>query len=59
MTNYLNGKLFLEDVSFESIAEKHGTPCYVYSQEHIIKEFNDSFIGIPNLLVLRPVEIYG
>ena len=59
MTNYLNGKLFLEDVSFESIAEKHGTPCYVYSQEHIIKEFNDyqaAFVNYPNTTICFSVK---
>ena len=39
MTNYINGKLFVEDVSFQALAENYGTPCYIYSYEYLINEF--------------------
>jgi len=44
--NYKEGKLFAEDVSLESIAEEHGTPCYVYSRATLERHwhaFNDAF----------------
>ena len=44
--NYKEGKLFAEDVSLESIAKEHGTPCYVYSRATLERHwhaFNDAF----------------
>ena len=32
MLSYRNGRLFLENVSFESLAKRFGTPLYVYSR---------------------------
>ena len=44
--NYKEGKLFVEDVSLESIAKEQGTPCYVYSRATLERHwhaFNDAF----------------
>ena len=44
--NYKNGQLFAEDVPLASIAEEHGTPCYVYSRatlERHYRAFDDAF----------------
>lgn len=30
--DYRNGRLFAEDVELTTLAERHGTPCYVYSR---------------------------
>ena len=37
--SYRNGVLHAEDVSLESVAEKYGTPCYVYSKAALISAF--------------------
>jgi len=37
--SYKNGELFCEDVSLQSLAEKHGTPLYVYSGGTITDHF--------------------
>ena len=36
---YRNKQLFCEDVSLKDIAQKCGTPCYVYSKNAILKNF--------------------
>lgn len=36
---YRNGKLYCEGVSIQSLAEKHGTPLYIYSQETLAGHF--------------------
>ncbi len=44
--NYKEGKLLAEDVSLESVAKEHGTPCYVYSRATLERHwhaFNDAF----------------
>jgi diaminopimelate decarboxylase len=49
--HYQNNELFIEDISLTSIAEKYGTPCYVYSRASIEKKwhlFNDSFGTTPH-----------
>jgi diaminopimelate decarboxylase len=46
--NYLRGELRAEDVSVEEIAEKHGTPVYVYSGRTILEHYRklrDAFAG--------------
>ena len=51
--NYKNGQLFAEDVTLESIAEKHGTPCYVYSRatlERHYRAFDDAFGDHPHMI---------
>lgn len=37
--SYKNGELFCENASLQSLAEKHGTPLYVYSGGTIIDHF--------------------
>jgi diaminopimelate decarboxylase len=37
--HYQKGKLFCEDVSVQSLAEKFGTPLYVYSQQTLADHF--------------------
>ena len=41
MLNMQDNKLFIEEVSFEELAEKFGTPCYVYSKSSLVNEFLD------------------
>ncbi len=44
--NYKENDLYAEDVSLESIAKQHGTPCYVYSRATLERHwnaFNDAF----------------
>jgi len=51
--NYKNGQLFAEDVTLASIAEKYGTPCYVYSRatlERHYRAFDDAFGEQPHLV---------
>ena len=37
--HYRNGKLFCEGMSVQALAEKHGTPLYIYSQEDAGRPF--------------------
>jgi len=44
--DYRNGELFVEEVSLQRIAEKFGTPCYVYSQSvltNAYRQFDAAF----------------
>jgi diaminopimelate decarboxylase len=46
--NYLRGELRVEDVPVQEIAEKHGTPVYIYSARTILEHFRklrDAFAG--------------
>ncbi len=46
---YKNNKLYCEDVPVSEIAEKFGTPTYIYSKNYFINrynEFNQAFEGI-------------
>jgi diaminopimelate decarboxylase len=36
---YVNGKLYCENVSIESLAKKFGTPLYIYSQRTLTQHF--------------------
>lgn len=38
---YRNNQLFIEDVPVENLAKEFGTPLYVYSKNHFIKQFQD------------------
>ncbi|MDF2446571.1 MAG: diaminopimelate decarboxylase [Moraxellaceae bacterium] len=49
--NYCNGELCAEEVSLASIAQRFGTPTYVYSRatlERHFRAFDDAFAGIPH-----------
>ncbi|RLA18650.1 MAG: diaminopimelate decarboxylase, partial [Gammaproteobacteria bacterium] len=50
---YRSEQLFAEDCSLTSVAEQHGTPCYVYSRSTLEKHwhaFNDGFGDRPHLI---------
>jgi len=50
--HYEGAELYCENVPLLKVAEKAGTPCYVYSHatlEHHFKVFNDAFEGMPHL----------
>ena len=36
---YRNGELFAEDVAVSALADRYGTPLYVYSRAHIEQRF--------------------
>ncbi len=51
--NYRNDRLYAEDVPVASIAERYGTPCYVYSRatiERHVRAFDAAFGDHPHLL---------
>ena len=51
--NYRNGELFAEGVALTAIAERFGTPTYVYSRAHIEAQYNafaDALNGVPHLV---------
>ncbi len=50
---YRHGELHAEDVPLRAIAEKHGTPCYVYSRATLERHwhaFDRAFDGHPHLV---------
>ncbi|PAA13393.1 diaminopimelate decarboxylase [Pseudomonas fragi] len=51
--NYRGGELFAEGVALTAIAERFGTPTYVYSRAHIEAQYNafaDALSGMPHLV---------
>lgn len=47
--HYHNDELYAEQVSVASIAQKYGTPCYIYSRatlEHHWRVFDEAFSGL-------------
>ena len=51
--DFKNGEMFAEDVPLREIAEKIGTPCYVYSTATFERHYNvfaNSFKGIDALV---------
>ncbi|GLK87555.1 diaminopimelate decarboxylase [Pseudomonas turukhanskensis] len=51
--NYRTGELFAEGVALSAIAERFGTPTYVYSRAHISAQFNayaDALQGVAHLV---------
>ncbi|WP_455823403.1 diaminopimelate decarboxylase [Pseudomonas graminis] len=51
--NYRDGELFAEGVALSAIAERFGTPTYVYSRAHIeaqYRSFSDALEGTPSLV---------
>lgn len=55
---YLQGQLFCENVSLQSLADKHGTPLYVYSKATITDHFTrlDAAFGAMDHLVCYAVK---
>ena len=50
---YAGGELLAEQVPLTALAERHGTPCYVYSRaaiEAAYREFDAAFAGMPHLV---------
>ena len=51
--NYRDGELFAEGVALSAIAQRFGTPTYVYSRAHIeaqYRSFTDALEGVPHLV---------
>jgi len=51
--NYRDGQLFAEGVALSAIAERFGTPTYVYSRAHIEAQYTaytDALSGMPHLV---------
>lgn len=51
--NYRDGELFAEGVALSAIAERFGTPTYVYSRAHIEAQYlayADALVGMPHLV---------
>ncbi|AYC34799.1 diaminopimelate decarboxylase [Pseudomonas cavernae] len=51
--NYRDGTLFAEGVALSTIAERFGTPTYVYSRAHIEAQFRayaEALAGLPHLV---------
>ncbi|WPE29292.1 Diaminopimelate decarboxylase [Pseudomonas hunanensis] len=51
--NYRNGELFAEGVALSAIAERYGTPTYVYSRAHIeaqYRSYADALQGTEHLV---------
>ncbi|MEO8493157.1 diaminopimelate decarboxylase [Pseudomonas sp.] len=51
--NYRDGELFAEGVALSAIAERFGTPTYVYSRAHIeaqYRSFTDPLAGVPHMV---------
>ncbi|RMQ35607.1 Diaminopimelate decarboxylase [Pseudomonas amygdali pv. mori] len=51
--NYRDGELFAEGVAFSAIAERFGTPTYVYSRAHIEAQYRayaDALSGMPHMV---------
>ncbi|MCF8984053.1 diaminopimelate decarboxylase [Pseudomonas syringae] len=51
--NYRDGELFAEGVALSAIAERFGTPTYVYSRAHIEAQYRayaDALSGMPHMV---------
>jgi diaminopimelate decarboxylase len=51
--NYRDGELFAEGVALSAIAQRFGTPTYVYSRAHIeaqYRSYTDALQGMPHLV---------
>lgn len=50
---YRKGELYAEDVPVRTIAEKCGTPLYIYSHSTLLRHFkayDDAFDGVPHII---------
>jgi diaminopimelate decarboxylase len=58
MFTYRGDRLYAEGVALSEIAEKHGTPCYVYSRAHIEAQWRafDQAFGARDHLVCYAVK---
>lgn len=51
--NYRDGRLFAEEADLEAVAQRFGTPCYVYSRatlERHWRAFDAAFAGVDHLV---------
>ena len=51
--NYTGDVLFAEDLPVAEIAERHGTPCYIYSRatlERHYRAYEEALNGLPNMI---------
>jgi diaminopimelate decarboxylase len=51
--NYRDGELFAENVALSALAQRFGTPTYVYSRAHIegqYRAYADALAGVPHLV---------
>ncbi|MGI4837202.1 MAG: diaminopimelate decarboxylase [Janthinobacterium lividum] len=51
--NYRGGELFAENVALSALAQRFGTPTYVYSRAHIegqYRAYADALVGVPHLV---------
>ncbi len=51
--NYRDGELFAENVALSALAQRFGTPTYVYSRAHIegqYRAYADALVGVPHLV---------
>lgn len=51
--NYRDGELFAEGVALSALAQRFGTPTYVYSRAHIEEQYRayaDALAGMPHLV---------
>ena len=59
MLHCRNKELFIEDVSCQTLAREYGTPCYVYSKEYLVEQFNDyrdAFKDYPDTTICYSVK---
>jgi len=47
--NYKNNQLYVEEVPAEELVNKFGTPLYVYSRNHFIKQYKDFTNAFKNI----------
>ena len=58
---YRDGSLFAEGVALSAIAQRFGTPTYVYSRAHIegqYRAYADALAGMPNLVCYAVCLLY-
>ena len=59
MVTYRNKELFVENVSFKTLASTYGTPCYIYSKKYLVEQFSDyknAFKGYPQTIICYSVK---
>ena len=59
---YRSGELYAEDVPVQKLAERYGTPLYIYSYNTLIRHFkayDDAFNDYPHIIcfAVNPIHI--
>jgi diaminopimelate decarboxylase len=57
--SYRHGYLFVEDVDLREIAERHGTPCYVYSRAALTAAFESYRSALHNATTQEAMICYA